>query len=145
MTKQTMYKQSSLPQDFNSTQLRYQNRTQTTNFLGKTYQKKTVRPNLKPVNEVRENKEQTRLEVDQYLIGLTKQPSAPERNSYTVSTYGPMYIDNFAQSQANSRLQLNDFIGQNFSNRPQHEVFQDDLNSNGSNISVSRGSAFDRS
>ena len=103
ITKQTMYKQSSLPQDFNGTQYKVQNRTQAANFLSKTYQKKAVRPNIKPtmvnqVNEVRENREQTRLEVDQYLINLTnKQPSVPERNSYTVSSYGPMYIDNFAQ------------------------------------------------
>ena len=142
-----MYKQSSLPPDFNGTQLRTQNRTQAANFLGKTYQKKAVRPNLKPtmVNEMKEDRQQTRLEVDQYLINLTnKQPSVAERNSYTASNYGPMYIDNFAQSQAYSRLQLNDFIGQNFSSRPQQEVFQDDL-SNGSNVDVSRGSAFDRS
>ena len=56
-----------------------------------------------------------------------------------------MYIDNFAQSELNDRLQINDFIGNNMSNRPQYEVFQDDLNSNNSNISASRGSAFDRS
>mgnify|MGYP000353786759 CR=1 FL=1 len=131
MTKQTMYKQSSLPQEFNQTLFNTQNRTQSANFLGKTYQKKSVRPNPKPatvkqVNEIRENREPSRLEVDQYLIGFAnKQPSVPERNSYSVSSYGPMYIDNFAQSQANSRLQLNDFLGRNFSNRPQQEVFQD--------------------
>ena len=56
-----------------------------------------------------------------------------------------MYIDNFAQSEMNSRLQINDFIGNYAPRQPQYEVFQDELNSNNSNMSVSRGSAFDRS
>ena len=78
-------------------------------------------------------------------INAYQKPSVVEKSSYVAGSYGAMYIDNFAQSDVNSRLQINDFIGNNFSRRPQYEVFQDDLNSNNSNMSASRGSAFDRS
>ena len=45
MTKPTFYKQSSYPQEATSSaQYRTQSRTQTTNFLGKTYQKKMTQP-----------------------------------------------------------------------------------------------------
>ena len=72
-------------------------------------------------------------------------PSFIERNSQVEASYGAMYIDNFTGSDMNSRLQINDYIGNPGQNHPQYEVFQDDLNSNGSNMSISRGSAFDRS
>ena len=78
-------------------------------------------------------------------INAYQKPSTVERNSYIAGSYGPMYIDNFAQSEMNSRLQINDFIGTHAPRQPQYEVFQDELNSNNSNMSVSRGSAFDRS
>ena len=84
--------------------------------------------------------------MDRFInINAYQKPPTVERNSAVRSSYGNMYIDNFAQSELNDRLQINDFIGNNMSNRPQYEVFQDDLNSNNSNISASRGSAFDRS
>ena len=80
-----------------------------------------------------------------HINAYQQQPPTVERSSAVRSSYGNMYIDNFAQSELNDRLQINDFIGNNMQNRPQYEVFQDDLNSNNSNISASRGSAFDRS
>ena len=49
MTKQTFFKQNTFYQDNKtSNQYRPQHKTQSANFLGKTYQKKMTQPILKP-------------------------------------------------------------------------------------------------
>ena len=83
---------------------------------------------------------------DKYtIVNTNKHPSGIEKSSVEPS-YGGLYIDNFTGSQVNSRLQLNNFIGnQMFSKRPREE-FHDDLPSNASSLSrQSKESAFDRS
>ena len=94
------------------------NKTQTVNFLGKTYQKKMTQPVIKP-SQIKTNQQQIINPINKFInVDAYQKPSIVEKSSYEASSYGPMYIDNFAGYDVNSRLQINDFIGNNFQRRP---------------------------
>jgi hypothetical protein len=139
-TRQTFYKQSKFPEETNFTTTQY--KTQSVNFLGKTYQKLYDRPASKVTDTRKENKPQSVAQVDKYSIINTNRPY--DKNSFIdTHNYGTLYIDNFARSEVNTNLQLDHLLGNQMVGKSRYEVFHDDLNSNSS--SVSRGSAFDRS
>lgn len=91
---------------------------------------------------------------DRYTaVNSTRPLPIPEKVQYNDQSYGALYIDNFAQPNGASGLQLNHLLGNQVSghrpyevsgHRP-YEVFQDDLNSNNSSASRQSESAFDRS
>lgn len=83
---------------------------------------------------------------DRYTaVNSTRPLPIPEKVQYNDQSYGALYIDNFAQPNGASGLQLNHLLGNQVSGHRPYEVFQDDLNSNNSSASRQSESAFDRS
>jgi|JI9StandDraft_1071089.scaffolds.fasta_scaffold368805_2 hypothetical protein len=69
------------------------------------------------------------------IVSTNRQPSGIDKYRGQDHGYSNLYIDNFARSQVDSGLQINNFLANNMFSKRQVEIFQDELNSNASSIS----------